>query len=294
MEFNDINESKRKVLITGAKGQLGKALKQQSITNENFDCIFLSKEELDITSKQEIKSVFNYHRPDVVINTAAYTAVDKAEDNEELAFLINATAVGFLAKACKLRDISFIHISTDYVFNGNKEDSYIESDLPEPQTVYGSSKLAGEKALIDSDLIQYAIIRTSWLYSSYGHNFVKTMLRLGPENNEISVVNDQLGSPTCANDLAEAILLCAKRLTTINSGIYHYSNKGSITWYNFANAIFKHSEIDVTVLPITSELFPTRAKRPVNSVLNTEKIEAHFQIKIPEWETSLKRILNIL
>ncbi|WP_405224961.1 dTDP-4-dehydrorhamnose reductase [Dokdonia sp. Asnod1-B02] len=284
----------KKIVVTGALGQLGMALLEQSKYHKDFYYVFLSRKDFDITSRDNISSVFDTHQPDVVINTAAYTAVDAAEDDKDQAFLINETAVGYLAEECKKRDCALIHVSTDYVFDGNKSTAYVESDKPNPQTVYGASKLGGELLIEASNITKYAIIRTSWVYSVYGHNFVKTMLRLGQERNQLSVVNDQLGCPTWANDLADAILTVARGLKEDNSGVYHFSNKGSITWYDFAKAIFKNSQIDVLITPVTSDLFPTKAKRPENSVLDTYKIEKQFQVYIPEWGSSLQKMLKRL
>lgn len=285
---------KRKVLVTGASGQLGQALAEQSIHFRNFEYLFLSRNDLDITIKADIASTIAQYQPDIIINTAAYTAVDAAEDDKERAYLINHKAALFLAQVCKDKNIAYIHISTDYVFDGTSITPYTEDVLPNPQTVYGASKLAGEQAIIDTYLNKFAIVRTSWVYSVYGHNFVKTMLRLGKERDSLSVVNDQLGCPTWANDLADAILVIATNLQEDNSGLYHYSNTGKATWYDFAQAIFEHTTMDVSVLPVTSDLFPTRAKRPSNSVLNTDKLATQFQINIPNWKDSLHKMLNTL
>ncbi len=284
----------KKIVVTGALGQLGMALLEQSKHHADFEFVFLSRTEFDISSRDNISLVLDKHQPDVVINTAAYTAVDAAEDDKDQAFLINETAVGYLAEECKKRDCALIHVSTDYVFDGNKSTAYVESDKPNPQTVYGASKLGGELLIEASNITKYAIIRTSWVYSVYGHNFVKTMLRLGQERGQLSVVNDQLGCPTWANDLADAILTVARELKEDNSGVYHFSNEGSITWYDFAKAIFENSQIDVLITPVTSDLFPTKAKRPENSVLDSYKIEKQFQVDIPEWGSSLQKMLKTL
>lgn len=284
----------KKIVVTGALGQLGMALLEQSKHYTDFDCIFLSKKDFDISSRDNISLALERHQPDVVINTAAYTAVDAAENDKDQAFLINEAAVGYLAEECKKLDCALIHVSTDYVFDGNKSTAYVESDKPNPKTVYGVSKLGGELLIEASNISKYAIIRTSWVYSVHGHNFVKTMLRLGKERDTLSVVDDQFGGPTWANDLADAILIIASKLEEDNSGVYHYSNKGSITWYEFAKAIFENSKIDVLITPVTSDLFPTKAKRPKNSVLDTHKIEKQFQVDIPNWKDSLRKMLNTL
>ncbi|AWH75126.1 dTDP-4-dehydrorhamnose reductase [Dokdonia sp. Dokd-P16] len=289
---SNMEVTSKKIVVTGALGQLGMALQEQSKHHADFECIFLARKDLDISSRDNISLVLNKHQPDVVINTAAYTAVDAAEDDKKQAFLVNETAVGYLAEECKKRDCALIHVSTDYVFDGNKSTAYVESDKPNPQTVYGASKLGGELLIESSKISKYAIIRTSWVYSVYRHNFVKTMLRLGKERDSLSVVNDQLGCPTWANDLADTILTVARELKEDSSGVYHYSNKGSITWYDFAKAIFENAQIDVLITPVTSDLFPTKAKRPKNSVLDTHKIKKQFQVDIPEWEYSLQKMLK--
>lgn len=284
---------KKKILITGANGQLGMALAEIAKTLE-ANCVFLSRQELDITSQEEVESVIKTHNPSVIINTAAYTAVDAAEEDKEEAFNINGRAVKNLVEVCRLLDIALIHISTDYVFDGSKEGTYVEDDKPNPKTVYGVSKLAGEQEIINSDLLRYAIIRTSWVYSIYGSNFVKTMLKLSQERSELSIVDDQLGCPTWANDLARALFVIAEELDSQNSGIYHFSNRGEITWHTFANAIFKNSDIEMSLKPVSSEAFPRLAERPKNSVLNTGKLSNTFGVEIPLWEDSLKLMLNSL
>lgn len=277
----------KKILITGAHGQLGCALKEESIGFSKNDYVFASKEVLDITSKASIQHAVKLHQPDIIINTAAYTAVDAAETDVETAYLLNQIAVRLLAQVCDECGIVLIHISTDYVFDGTLDIPYSEEVAPNPQTVYGKSKLAGERAIQSFETLTYAIIRTSWVYSAYGHNFYKTMLRLGRERDTVSVVNDQYGIPTLANDLAKAILEISALLDTVTKGVYHYSNRGETTWYAFAKAIFEHSKLNVNVHPVSSESFPTIAKRPKNSVLNCTKIVGTFHVSRPFWENSL-------
>lgn len=274
----------KKILITGANGQLGNALKAVSLEFTDHDYVFASKMMVDITSEIAIKEAIQTYQPDVIINTAAYTAVDAAETNEENAYLLNEKAVRLVATLCASHAITLVHISTDYVFDGNSSVPYAEMAIPNPQTVYGKSKLAGEIAIQDTKDLTYAIVRTSWLYSDYGHNFYKTMLRLGTERNEISVVNDQHGIPTLANDLARAILQLISQLDSSSKGIYHYSNVGITTWYAFAKAIFEYSKLDVKVLPVASEAYPTAAQRPKNSVLDCTKIVEKFNVNRPNWE----------
>lgn len=280
-----------RLLITGGGGQLAQAIKEEEATFENVTSIHLSKSELDITSTSSIKKAIDLHQPDVIINTAAYTAVDAAEDNKEKAFLVNEIGVKNLAQACKDNGIKLIHISTDYVFDGEKLEEYKEEDIPNPTTVYGKSKLAGEQAIITSGLLDYAIIRTSWVYSVYSSNFVKTMLRLGNEKDEISVVNDQYGSPTLANNLASIILQLSNVLTTHNAGVYHYTNEGVTTWYAFAKAVFSYKKMSVNVLPVSSDRFVTKATRPKNSKLESSKIINLLGIENVPWEESLEKML---
>ncbi|MEB8328233.1 dTDP-4-dehydrorhamnose reductase [Flavobacteriaceae bacterium KMM 6897] len=279
-----------KILITGANGQLGKCIQDVVEDYPEYDFHFKTSTDLDITSQEEINTLFAHEKFDFCINCAAYTAVDKAETDKENAFLVNAEAVKYLAEACKDYDTTLIHISTDFVFDGTKGTPYTEDDLPNPINVYGTSKLKGEQ-YIQGILNNNFIIRTSWVYSEYGHNFVKTMLRLGEDREELSVVNDQIGTPTYAGDLANAIMEIISTKTT-NFGLYHYSNEGLISWYDFAKAIFEIKGIDVKVNPIPSEAYPTPAKRPMYSVLDKTKIKQVFNIiNIPNLENSLKKVI---
>jgi dTDP-4-dehydrorhamnose reductase len=249
--------------------------------------LFLSREDLPIHHFELVRKYFEVIKPDYCINCAAYTAVDKAETEKELAFQINAEAVGVLAAVCSKYETRFIHISTDYVFDGTATVPYLEDFPTNPLNVYGASKLEGER-----QALQYnpdsLIIRTSWVYSSYGRNFVKTMLKLQQEQAEIKVINDQIGSPTYAADLAEAIL---KILPQYKPGIYHYSNDGVVSWYDFALAIKKIIQSNCIIYPINTAQYPTPAKRPHYSVLNKEKIIKTFKLKIPYWEESLQKCL---
>lgn len=284
--MGDEEKKRLKLLITGANGQLGRCLQDVAKRYPGYDFHFKTSKELDITSKEQINNLFDHERFDYCINCAAYTAVDKAETDLENAFLVNAEAVKYLAEACKDNNTILIHISTDFVFDGTKTTPYTEEDAPNPINVYGASKLKGEQYVQDI-LGDYFIIRTSWVYSEYGHNFVKTMLRLGAEREELNVVNDQIGSPTYARDLAEAIMKIIS-LKATNYGIYHYSNEGSISWYDFAKAIFKINEMNVHVNPISSEAYRTAAKRPIFSVMDTSKISQFVEINC--WEKSLKHV----
>lgn len=285
------------ILVTGANGQLGKELQELAPLYPSFKFIFLSREDLPIHHFELVRNFFEATKPDYCINCAAYTGVDKAESEKELAFQVNGEAVGVLAAVCKKFDTKFIHISTDYVFDGTATVPYTETSVTSPVNLYGASKLEGEKQALhyNSDCI---IIRTSWVYSSYGKNFVKTMLRLMNERNEVKVVDDQFGSPTYAGDLAEAILNiianCQLSSASFVPGIYHYSNDGVISWYDFAVAIKEISKSKCEVIAIPTTEYPTPAKRPHYSVFNKEKIIQTFHLIIPHWEESLKKCLSKL
>lgn len=281
------------ILVTGANGQLGKALQDQSIHYEDLNFIFTTKSELDITDPSAITSQLDFYKPDILINAAAYTAVDKAESKEEIAFLVNEKGTANVASACKLREISLVHISTDYVFDGKSNTRYTETDKVNPKTVYGKSKLAGEQQIETINPDRYAIIRTSWLYSNYNHNFYKTMLRLAKEGKKISVVDDQWGCPTLAHDLASAVIVVGLQLVTENRGIYHYSGKGSCTWYAFAKAILENSIYNThTLLAVGSDAFNTVAKRPQYSVLSSQKIMKTFKISTYDWYDRLMAFMR--
>jgi len=284
----------KRILITGSNGQLGSEIKALSPNYPDFQFIYTDIGELNLTDEKAVNRFFETENFNACINCAAYTAVDKAEDEPKLAMLINATSVVYLAKACSKKKIPFIHISTDYVFDGKNHKPYSESDATTPASEYGRTKLAGEKAVFDfSDTA--LIIRTSWLYSSYGNNFVKTMLKLGRERNELSVVFDQVGTPTYAGDLAKAILdILSSGKIKKGVSVYHYSNEGAISWYDFAKAIFRESGINCRVKAIETKDFPTKAIRPYYSVLNKAKIKNDFQIEVPYWMESLKLVLKQL
>ena len=283
---------KKNILVTGANGQLGREFQQNKNNFSNYHFVFTTKDALSITDENAVKSFFKNNKIDICINCAAYTAVDKAETERELATAVNSTAVGYLAKACKKNNAEFIHISTDYVFDGNGTNPYKENDQTNPVNFYGESKLKGElNAIQEND--QSIIIRTAWVYSSYGNNFVKTMMRLMGERESLGVVNDQFGCPTYAADLAHAIM----QVITSNkfvAGIYHYSNKGKISWYDFAKEIAAQINTSCTVNGITTSQFPTPADRPSYSLLDTAKISSTYNIAIPEWKDSLQKCLALL
>ena len=284
------------ILITGANGQLGKELQtlvRNNSNNNQHNFFFTDKYELDITEKKSIENFLAKKEISTIINCAAYTAVDKAEEERELVDRINHKAVEILANSAKEQDIPLIHISTDYVFDGTSCKPYKETDPTNPQNVYGETKLKGEEAFQSSGA-KGIIIRTSWVYSSFDKNFVKTMLSLAKSKKELRVIYDQIGSPTYAKDLAKTILHIIQnpKFTNLDSvEIYHYSNEGVCSWYDFAKAIFDLQDSDIKVFPIETEEYPTPAKRPHYSVLSKEKIKEDFDIKIPYWRDSLKECL---
>ncbi|MFV0378604.1 MAG: dTDP-4-dehydrorhamnose reductase [Mangrovibacterium sp.] len=280
-----------KVLVTGANGQLGSEIKRRSSGLSGLEFLFTDVAELDLTDFDAVKLYCEREKPSFIINCAAYTAVDVAETDGELAELINTKVPACLGKVGKSVGAKLIHISTDYVFDGLACTPYSETDLVDPDSVYGTTKLNGEIALVKEDA-SAMIIRTSWLYSPFGKNFVKTMMRLGEERDELKVVCDQVGTPTYAGDLAEAILEIVAQAVVMaeswKSGIYHYSNEGVCSWYDFAKAIHELAQIECNVYPIETGEYPTPAKRPAYSVLNKTKIKRNYGIEIPYWRDSLK------
>lgn len=276
---------RKKIIVTGANGQLGMELQQLASSYPFFEFVFATRQELPLDNPEMIDSYITRQQPHYFINCAAYTAVDKAESEKELAYKINAEAPGIIAKACKQNNVQLMHISTDYVFNGIGKTPYKEDDATDPVNLYGDSKLEGEKTVINSDP-GAIIIRTAWVYSEFGKNFVKTMLRLMAEKDQISVVSDQSGTPTYAADLAEAILDIISSQQW-EAGVYHFSNEGIITWYDFAVAIKELSGSSCKVNPISSSQYPTPAKRPVYSVLDKTKIRQTFGIRPKDWKVSL-------
>ncbi len=284
------------ILVTGANGQLGNEIRKISSSCKNFNFYFTDVDELDITKLENIQTFYSENNFEYIINCAAYTNVDKAESDEINAEKINAEAVKNLSEISQKYKIPLIHISTDYVFDGESNIPYKEDDKVNPQSVYGKTKLQGEK--FAKKAYKSIIIRTAWLYSSYGNNFVKTMLRLGKERNEINVVSDQAGSPTYAADLAQAILEVIKQVTDNQghnfSGIYHYSNEGSCTWFEFAKEIMQKANLKCKVTPVSSAEYPTPVKRPKYSLLDKAKIKNTFNVKVPFWKDSLEKCLILL
>ncbi len=284
-----------KILVTGANGQLGSELQYLSNQYPNYEFIFTDVDTLDITKSGNAEKFVEDNPVDFIINCAAYTAVDKAEEDRDNAFLINTVAVDYLVDAAAKSNACLIHISTDYVFDGSENIPYDEESPTFPKTLYGDTKNEGEKLVLYAD-INALIIRTSWLYSTFGNNFVKTMLRLGNDKDEIGVVSDQIGTPTYARDLAKAILDIISKLKIDNDNntqeIYHYTNEGVASWYDFACEIFRYENINCKVKSIGTSQFPTLAKRPPYSVLDKSKIKKDFNIEIPYWVDSLWDMLN--
>lgn len=281
-----------KILVTGSKGQLGSELQDLESTYLAYSFFFTDLEELDITNHDTVKRFINENQITAIINCAAYTAVDKAEEDQELADKINHLAVENFATIAKDKGILLIHVSTDYVFDGTSCQPYKETDTPNPQGVYGKTKLDGELALQKINPANSIIIRTSWVYSSYGNNFMKTMLRLGKERDEIGVVYDQIGSPTYAGDLAKAILDILPQINNDGLELFHYANEGVCSWYDFAKAIFEIEDVQIKVKPLESFQFPLPAKRPFYSVLNKTDIKKTYQLDIPFWKESLLNLFS--
>lgn len=282
-----------KILVTGKNGQLGSEI--QSLSKESSaSYIFLDSTEGDITNKENLERIVREHAIDTIINCAAYTAVDKAESEEEKAFLVNHFGVQNLVEICSEHKIRLIHISTDYVFDGKASTPYTPNSPVSPVGIYGKSKQQGESAILNST-IEAVIIRTSWVFSSFGNNFVKTMLRLGGEKESLNVVNDQFGCPTYAKDLAAAcIKIAATAKWKEQSAVYHFSNSGEISWFDFATEIMKQANLNCKIQPIPTEDYPTPAERPKYSVLETTKIQSDYNLTIRHWKEALKDCLESL
>jgi dTDP-4-dehydrorhamnose reductase len=280
------------ILITGCNGQLGNEMQLLEEKNPQHTFFNTDVSELDITDQSAINEFVNSHKIDGIVNCAAYTAVDKAESNKQLCKLLNTEAPGFLAEAIEKRHGWIIQISTDYVFDGTKHIPYVETDRPCPNSVYGSTKLLGETEVV-RHCKNAMIIRTAWLYSIYGNNFVKTMIRLGEEKSQLGVIFDQIGTPTYAGDLANVIMVAINK--GVYPGVYHFSNEGVISWFDFTKAIHRIAGIkSCNVKPLHTKEYPTPAARPAYSVLDKTKIKEIYGIEIPYWEDSLKECVERL
>ena len=281
------------ILVTGSMGQLGSEIKELS-SNYNYNFFFTTRDDIDITSKDSIKEFCQTNSINVIINCAAYTAVDKAQSDIENADLVNRKAVKKLSIVAKELDIKLIHIYTDYVFDGKNFKPYVEEFQTNPQSVYGKTKLDGENEIRDINPLNSIIIRTSWVYSYYGNNFVKTMLRLGKEKEELGVIFDQIGTPTYAKDLAKTILDIIPQIENSKVEIYNYSNEGVLSWYDFAKEIMKMAKLNCKIKAIETYQYPTPAKRPHFSLLNKSKIKSKFNLEIPYWKDGLDDCLKRL
>lgn len=283
----------KKILITGANGQLGNEVRSLESRYSQFNYIYSDLPEVDITNMELLEFFVSTHKPDVIINCAAYTDVDKAESEIEVAEKVNVFGPRNLAAVSKKVDAKFIHISTDFVYDGRQYRPYLETDLPSPVSIYGKTKLDGEHAVLKENA-QALIFRTSWLYSNYGSNFMKTMIRLATERERLSVIFDQIGTPTWAHDLAETLLhiIATNEDYTHKQGVFHYSNEGVASWYDFAFEIMQLGEIDCEVIPICTAGYPSPATRPHYSVMDKTKVKKDFNISINHWKHSLKNCLQ--
>lgn len=283
-----------KVLVIGVTGQVGSEIKELSTSYSEYEFVFADRKLIDLENMEKNEDFFNHNAFDIIVNCAAYTAVDKAENEPLIADRINHQFVDFLAQTVKLQKAAFVHISTDYVFDGKNYQPYVENDCTDPQGVYGRTKRDGESAILKAAPANTIIIRTSWVYSSKGNNFVKTMLRLGKDKDSLGVIFDQIGTPTYARDLAKAILDILPKIKNHKPEVYHFSNEGVASWYDFAKSIFEFSQINCHLHPITTDQYPTPAKRPHYSLLDKKKFKQDFDIVIPYWRESLYECLKLL
>ncbi|MDH6341676.1 dTDP-4-dehydrorhamnose reductase [Parabacteroides sp. PFB2-12] len=286
----------KQILVTGANGQLGKALQARTGNYPALDFYFTDMDTLDITNKEALFAFVRSNRIQCILNLAAYTNVEQAEEDTKMAYLINAEAMRNLAEVAGAFRCHVIHVSTDYVFDGSNHRPYVETDATRPLSTYGRTKLAGE-VILQEAMADAVIVRTSWLYSEFGNNFLNTMLRLGKEKEELSVVYDQIGTPTYAGDLAYALIAILMRWEkgAWEAGIYHFSNEGVCSWYDFARKIMELAALPCKVMPVETKDYPTKAQRPLYSVLNKAKIKTTYNLTIPHWEESLRSVpcLNI-
>lgn len=284
----------RKALITGARGQLGFRLEELA-RRDGMDAIACDRLQLDITEENSIEQALKDHRPDVVINAAAYTAVDRAEAEENLATTINGSALRYLANRCIAHKVDLIHVSTDYVFSGNQDHPYQADDMPSPSGAYGRSKLAGERAILEAfenaEDCRFWIFRVAWLYDSRAQNFAQTMLRLGATGKALKIVNDQWGAPTAAGPFAEILMHVAQNPELLASGIWHYGTSGPTNWYDFAQAIFEHKKMIVAATPCGTDAYPTPAKRPAYSYLDPFPLMNALGREPEHWREQMRRTL---
>jgi len=286
----------KKIIIAGANGQVGKDLQVLAKSAKQYECLFFDSKSLDITDEKAVAAAFNKHKPTYLINCAAYTAVDTAETNQERAYEVNAKAVANMAVNCIAADCQFIHISSDYVYHNGLDRPLLETDATTPKGVYADSKLKGDIAAMEINPATI-ILRTSWVYSSFGNNFLKTMMRLGKERDQLGIVYDQIGAPTYARDIAAAILTIIDKVESTGlsyGGVYNFAPQGITCWYDYAKTIFELEDIDCTVNSILSKAYPTPAQRPTYSVLNCDKIKDTFDLDIPYWKDSVKACLKVL
>ena len=281
------------ILVTGGNGQLGSEIRGIALNYSEYNFFFTDVKDLDITNYTVVKEFIEVNNINIIINCAAFTTVDKAESEPKLANLINHLAVANFAKLAKHNNIKLIHISTDYVFDGINYKPYIETDIPNPQSVYGQTKLDGELAIQHFNPANSIIVRTSWVYSKFGNNFVKKMLSLAKENDSLNIIFDQVGSPTYAKDLANVILTIIPQINNLNVDTFHFSNEGVVSWYDFALAIFEIKKNPCNVNPISTEQYPTPTKRPYYSLLNKVKIKQTYNIDISHWRVSLSQTLKV-
>ncbi len=284
----------RRILIAGANGQLGSRLSEFELPL-GFELIVCDRQMLDVTDVASIERALDSHRPDVIVNAAAFTAVDRAEEEAELARKINGTALQYLAERCVAHSVDLIHVSTDYVFDGNKNDPYQTDDEPSPAGVYGHSKWEGEKAVVkafvDSNRCRFWIFRAAWLYDSRGQNFAQTIIRLGESGKSLKIVNDQWGAPAAAGPFAALLMQVAKNPNLLKSGTWHYGTSGPTTWYDFAQAIFEHKNLQVDTIPCSTGAYPTLAKRPVYSYLDPVPLMEALGRDPEDWKDQMHRIL---
>lgn len=276
-----------KILVTGVKGQLGYDV-VKALESRGYQPVGVDREEMDLMNNNMIQNFIMNLKPEAIIHCAAYTAVDQAEEEVEICYQINAEAVKVIAECAKTLDIPMIYISTDYVFDGTKASEYVETDIPNPINVYGASKLKGEQ-YVQQLLEKFYIVRISWVFGINGNNFIKTMQRLGNEHDELNIIHDQVGSPTYTAHLAP---LLVDMIETDQYGIYHATNEGYCSWYEFAAEIFKQSQLDVTLHPITTDQYKTKAKRPLNSKMSKQKLSDYGFHRLPTWQEALKNYIN--